>query len=95
MAFRRALGDRLTREDRLAVLRKSWVSIAHSCLAPARNQLSALRRHRQGSLGQTTTEWLMIAGILTAVGIFLLGVVPSTIRMYAESLIYSVRTIAP
>ena len=45
--------------------------------------------------GQTTTEWLMIAGILTAVGIFFLGIIPDTIRLYARTLILSVRTIAP
>jgi hypothetical protein len=59
-------------------------------LAGAWKKAGAGRDH-----GQTTTEWLMIAGILTAVGIFLLGIVPSTIRYYALSLVYSVRTIAP
>ncbi len=46
-------------------------------------------------LGQTTTEWLMIAGILTAIAIVLLGVIPKTIRQYTLVLIYFVRTIAP
>jgi pheromone shutdown protein TraB len=64
-------------------------------LVSPRKPLGAVPAHPQGSDGQTTTEWLMIAGVLTAVGIFLLGVVPSTIRVYAVSLIYSVRTIAP
>ena len=64
-------------------------------LVSARKPLGAVPAHGQGSDGQTTTEWLMIAGVLTAVGIFLLDVVPSTIRVYAVSLIYSVRTIAP
>jgi hypothetical protein len=45
--------------------------------------------------GQTTTEWLMIAGALTAVGIFLLRLLPSTIREFSEALVYSLRTIAP
>jgi preprotein translocase subunit Sss1 len=45
--------------------------------------------------GQTTTEWLMIAGILTAIGIFFLGIIPSTIKLYAVTLISSLRTIAP
>lgn len=48
-----------------------------------------------GARGQTTTEWLMIAGLLTAVGIFLLRVIPDGIRVYAVSLISSLRTIAP
>jgi hypothetical protein len=45
--------------------------------------------------GQTTTEWLMIAGALTAVGIFLLRLLPSTIHEFSEALVNSLRTIAP
>jgi hypothetical protein len=45
--------------------------------------------------GQTTTEWLMIAGVLTAVGIFLQALLPATIRQYCQALVYSIRTIAP
>ena len=45
--------------------------------------------------GQTTTEWLMIAGILTAIAIFLLGIMPRAIRQYALALIYFTRSIAP
>jgi hypothetical protein len=44
--------------------------------------------------GQTTTEWLMIAGALTAVGIVLLRWFPSTIHKFSEALVYSLRTIA-
>ena len=55
----------------------------------------AARRRARGAQGQTTTEWLMIAGLLTAVGIFFLGIIPDTIRLYAVTLISSVRTIAP
>jgi len=49
----------------------------------------------QPATGQTTTEWLMVAGALTAVGIFLLRFLPSTIHKFSEALIYSLRTIAP
>jgi hypothetical protein len=45
--------------------------------------------------GQTTTEWLMVAGALTAVGIVLLRWFPSTIHKFSEALVYSLRTIAP
>jgi len=58
-------------------------------------ELGGRRAERDRERGQTTTEWLMIAGILTAVGIFLLGIVPDAIRVYTLSLISSVRTIAP
>jgi hypothetical protein len=53
------------------------------------------RRAWRASDGQTTVEWLMIAGLLTAMGVVLLGIVPSTVRTYALALVYSVRTIAP
>lgn len=45
--------------------------------------------------GQTTTEWLMIAGLLTAVGIFLQGLMSRTLWQYSHQLITSLRTIAP
>ena len=45
--------------------------------------------------GQTTTEWLMVAGALSAVGIFLLGLLPFTIRGFCQALVWSLRTIAP
>ena len=59
--------------------------------------IAALRcgpRSWRSSLGQTTTEWLMIAGALTAVGIVLLRWFPSTIHKFSEALVYSLRTIA-
>jgi hypothetical protein len=45
--------------------------------------------------GQTTTEWLMIAGGLTAIGIFLNGILPRTIRQFCRALVWSIRVIAP
>jgi hypothetical protein len=36
----------------------------------------------------------MVAGALTAVGIFLLRFLPSTIHKFSEALVYSLRTIA-
>ena len=53
------------------------------------------RRHIAGELGQTTTEYLMIAGLLAAIAAFLLGVLPAGMRYYSQSLITSVRTLAP
>jgi len=61
--------------------------------------MSAARRQEPRSwrppLGQTTTEWLMIAGILTAIAIFFIGIFPSGARYYARGIILSVRTVAP
>jgi hypothetical protein len=48
-----------------------------------------------GARGQTTTEWLMIAGLLTAVGIFLQGLMSFTLWRYAHQLVHGLRTIAP
>lgn len=62
------------------------------CRRPTRG---GRRDRRRGELGQTTTEWLMIAGLLTAVAVVLLGIIPPGLRFYAQSLITSVRTIAP
>lgn len=53
-----------------------------------------IRRRLCADAGQTTTEWLMIAGALTAVGIVLLRWFPSTIHKFSEALVYSLRTIA-
>ena len=53
-----------------------------------------LARWRE-TAGQTTTEWLMIAGALTAIGIFLNGILPRTIRQFCRALVWSIRVIAP
>jgi hypothetical protein len=37
----------------------------------------------------------MIAGVLTAIAIFLIGIVPQAIRYYSRGIIFSVRTVAP
>lgn len=60
-----------------------------------RRRAGARRGRHRRDLGQTTTEWLMIAGLLTAVAVVLLGIIPPGLRFYAQSLITSVRTIAP
>ena len=45
--------------------------------------------------GQTTTEWLMIAGVLTGIGVFLVGIVPNALKTFTRSMAMAVRTIAP
>ncbi|MCL4848240.1 MAG: hypothetical protein KJ066_16990 [Acidobacteria bacterium] len=47
------------------------------------------------SAGQTTTEWLMIAGTLTAVALFFGQVIPPALRAFVRSLAFSIRTVAP
>jgi hypothetical protein len=67
-----------------------------SCAGARAARGAGVRRGgRRRDLGQTTTEWLMIAGLLTAVAVVLLGIIPPGLRFYAQSLITSVRTIAP
>ena len=61
---------------------------------PALPRKSRLARWREVA-GQTTTEWLMIAGGLTAIGIFLNGILPRTIRQFCRALVWSIRVIAP
>lgn len=58
-------------------------------------RLAGLRGWLGSPRGQTTTEWLMIAGILTATAIFMLGIFPAAIRAYMRSIALSIRTIAP
>jgi hypothetical protein len=62
--------------------------------APRVSRLARVARWRE-AVGQTTTEWLMIAGGLTAIGIFLNGIVPRTIRQFCRALVWSIRVIAP
>jgi hypothetical protein len=57
-------------------------------------RVSRFNRWREAA-GQTTTEWLMIAGGLTAIGIFLNGILPRTIRQFCRALVWSIRVIAP
>jgi hypothetical protein len=45
--------------------------------------------------GQTTVEWLMVAGLLTAMTIFIGNLVVQAIGRYGVGLIYSVRMLAP
>jgi hypothetical protein len=47
------------------------------------------------SRGQTTVEWLMIAGLLTAMMTIIGAVVTRETLRYGVNLIWSVRTIAP
>jgi len=78
--------------QRLSVVTGVWLDVSRN----RRLRRRALRRRTwRSAYGQTTTEWLMVAGLLTAVGIFLLRLLPATIRGFSEALVYSLRTIAP
>jgi len=45
--------------------------------------------------GQTTVEWLLLAGLLTAMAVILSDVAFDSVRRYTLGLIYPVRTFAP
>ncbi len=49
----------------------------------------------RSAAGQTTVEWLMIAGTLTGVAVFFNSIVPDVLRTFVRSLAWSVRTLAP
>ena len=51
--------------------------------------------HWRGQAGQTTTEWLMVAGVLTMVAILFLNLFPSTIRSVLRAIGIALRTVAP
>jgi hypothetical protein len=49
--------------------------------------------HRQE--GQTTTEWLMVAGVLTSVALLFLNSYPATIKSILHAVGIALRTPAP
>lgn len=49
----------------------------------------------RGQAGQTTTEWLMVAGVLTMVALLFLRLFPATIRSILRALGIALRSAAP
>lgn len=45
--------------------------------------------------GQTATEWLMVAGVLTMVALLFLNLFPSTLRVFLRAAGVALRTVAP
>lgn len=54
-----------------------------------------LKARTRGQDGQTTTEWLMVAGVLTMVALLFLRLYPSTLRSVLRAIGIAVRTAAP
>jgi hypothetical protein len=54
-----------------------------------------LGSRRRLQSGQTTTEWLMVAGVLTTVALLFLNLFPSTLRVFLRAAGIAVRTAAP
>lgn len=49
----------------------------------------------RGQAGQTTTEWLMVAGVLTMVAVLFLNLFPGAIRSVLRALGVALKTAAP
>jgi tRNA A-37 threonylcarbamoyl transferase component Bud32 len=60
-----------------------------------RARASAWWHRLLASRGQSTTEWLMIAGVLAAIAVFLVGTVPNALGIFMRAMATSLRTIAP
>ncbi len=60
-----------------------------------RERAAALFNKLRTDRGQSTTEWVMMAGILTGIGVFFLSIVPTGLGMFVRAMAWSVRTIAP
>ena len=54
-----------------------------------------LKARTLGQEGQTTTEWLMVAGVLTMVALLFLRLYPSTLRAVLRGIGIALRTVAP
>lgn len=54
-----------------------------------------LHNEAQRQAGQTTTEWLMVAGVLTSVALLFLNLFPSALHTFVRAAGIAVRTVAP
>ena len=59
------------------------------------NVAANLERRLQPSRGQTTTEWIMIAGVFTATAILLGRVMPGTLKAFVWGLSAGIKSLAP
>jgi hypothetical protein len=75
------LTPRQLRLARVAAIVGRWMGTAQSRMRSVR--------------GQTTTEWLMVAGVLTAFALFLVKIVPGALATFVTGLAGGIRTIAP
>jgi len=51
--------------------------------------------HWRGQAGQTTTEWLMVAGVLTMVAVLFLQLFPATLKWVLQAIGVFLRSAAP
>jgi hypothetical protein len=54
-----------------------------------------MKARNRGQEGQTTTEWLMVAGVLTSVALLFLNSFPTTLRSVLRAVGIALRTTAP
>ncbi len=58
-------------------------------------RVTAFNQVTRCQIGQATTEWLMVAGMLAAIAIVVARALPPALRMLLEGLTWGIRTIAP
>jgi hypothetical protein len=73
------------------ILRTSVKSPVTSDHSRSARLLARVRRAR----GQVTVEWLLVAGLLTAIAVFIMGIIPATLIKVVQRIAMSLRTIAP
>lgn len=53
------------------------------------------KRPLRSSRGQATTEWLMIAGVFAAIGLFVVRIVPGALKTFVAGLSMGIKSVAP
>lgn len=74
--------------------------VRHTVVAPApasslRARARAFWGRMGSSRGQSTTEWLMLAGMLTTIAIWYVNNVPTALGIFMKAMATSLRTVAP
>lgn len=87
----------LTRVQAEAI--EARLAAAESALArevdDLRSSTTERRRPWGDEAGQTTTEWLMIAGVLTAIVVLFMRLFPGALRLFMLGITHTIRTVAP
>jgi eukaryotic-like serine/threonine-protein kinase len=74
---------------------QQFVDLAADLIRFKRHLEAETRPIATSERGQTTTEWVMIAGVLTMTGVFILQIVPNALRTFLGGLIWGIKSVAP
>ncbi|OFW03929.1 MAG: hypothetical protein A3H96_15915 [Acidobacteria bacterium RIFCSPLOWO2_02_FULL_67_36] len=86
---------RIGMESRLRDRAEVYAAAMRETVEAARGRASRVLARLRSSRGQTTTEWLMIAGLLTAMVFLGMRYLPDLLRDLVLSIAWGIRTIAP